>query len=492
MNTKLISKTLIQNQNTIITRSYYTNKANKATLYSKISPLGSTPSLEPELDSWVRSGNKVRVAELQRIIHDLRKRKRFSHALQVSEWMHKKDICIFSPSEHAVQLDLIGRVHGFVSAENYFNNLRDQDKNEKTYGALLNCYVRQRETDKSILHLQKMKEMGFAKSSLTYNDIMCLYTNVGQHEKVPQVLNEMKENNVLPDNFSYRLCINSFGARDDLEGMEKILNEMEHQPDIVMDWNTYAVAANFYIIGDLTDKAIDTLKKSEARLDKKDGTGYNHLISLYAKLGNKTEVLRLWDLEKSACERHINKDYIIMMESLLKLSEFEEAEKMLKEWESSGNFYDVRVPNTLIIGYSRKGLCEKAKALLENLTEKGKMTLPNSWGIVAAGFFDKSEVAKAFSCMKAALCLYVENKGWKPNQRVINGILSWLGDEGSAEDAEAFVSSLKTVIPVNREMYHAVLKANIRAGKEVHRLLDGMKTYNIKEDEETKKILSMM
>lgn len=70
--------------------------------------------------------------------------------------------------------------------------------------------------------------------------------------------------------------------------------------------------------------------------------------------------------------------------------------------------------------------------------------------------------------------------------------MSWLGDEGSAEDAEAFVSSLKTVIPVNREMYHAVLKANIRAGKEVHRLLDGMKTYNIKEDEETKKILRMM
>jgi pentatricopeptide repeat protein len=106
--------------------------------------------------------------------------------------MNKKGICIFSPSQHAVQLDLIGRVHGFVSAENYFNNLRDQDKNEKTYGALLNCYVQKRETDKSISHLQKMKEMGFAKSSLSYNDIMCLYTNVGQHEKVPQVLNEMR------------------------------------------------------------------------------------------------------------------------------------------------------------------------------------------------------------------------------------------------------------------------------------------------------------
>jgi hypothetical protein len=83
MNTKLISKTLIQNQNAIISRSYYTTKTNKATLYSKLSPLGSTPSLEPELDSWIQSGKKVKVAELQRIIHDFRMRKRFTHALQV-------------------------------------------------------------------------------------------------------------------------------------------------------------------------------------------------------------------------------------------------------------------------------------------------------------------------------------------------------------------------------------------------------------------------
>lgn len=406
--------------------------------------------------------------------------------------MNKRDICIFSPSEHAIQLDLIGRVHGFASAENYFNNLTEQDKNDKTYGALLNCYVRQHQTDKSISHLQKMKEMGFANSPLTYNDIMCLYTNLGQHEKVPQVLNEMKENKVSPDNFSYRICINSYGARGDLKGMEKILNDMECQPGMVMDWNTYTVAASFYIKGSCADKAINALKKSEARLDKKDGIGYNHLISLYATLGDKTEVLRLWDLEKTACQRRINRDYTNMMESLVKLGEFEEAVKVIKEWESSGNCYDVRVPNILIIGYCGKGLYEKAKALLENMTEKGKATLPNSWGTVAAGFLDKSEMTKAFICMKAALCLYEENKGWKPNHRVITGILSWLGDEGDAEDAEAFVSSLKTVIPMNRKMYHALLKANVRAGKEVQRLLDGMKTDKIDEDEETKKILGMM
>lgn len=474
-----------------MSRFYYTNRSNKATLYSRISPLGDPgTSVVPELDEWVQKGNRVRVGELQRIIHDLRKRKRFSQALEISEWMNKKGVCIFSPTEHAVQLDLIGRVHGFASAESYFNNLKEQDKTEKTYGALLNCYVRQRQTDKSLSHLQKMKEIGFASSPLTYNDIMCLYVNLGQHEKVPDVLAEMKENKVSPDNFSYRICMNSYGVRSDLEGMEKVLKEMESQPHIVMDWNTYTVAANIYIKAGITNKATNALKKSEERLDKKDATAYNQLISLHASLGNKEEVLRLWDLQKGACKRCINKDYMITLDSLVRLGELEEAQKVLEEWQSSENCYDFRVPNSLIVGYAEKGQCEKAETLLENLMEKGRMTTPNSWGIVAAKYLEKDETQKALDCIKAALSL-CPGKVWKPNPRVTARILSWLGDKGSVEEVEAFVDSLRTVVPVNRHMYHSLLKAHIRDGRAINALLDGMKAEKIDEDEETKNILAM-
>ncbi|XVF25813.1 hypothetical protein REPUB_Repub13aG0245900 [Reevesia pubescens] len=492
--TKLLSNLKSLTQNELIgSRFYYTNRINKATLYSRISPLGSADkSVEAELEGWLKNGNNIRVAELQRIIRDLRKRKRFTQALQVSEWMNKKGLCAFSPTEHAVQLDLIGKVCGFSSAESYFYNLEDQDKTEKTYGALLNCYVRQHQTDKALSHLQKMKELGFTSSTLTYNDMMCLYTNIRQREKVPDVMREMKENKVSPDNFSYRICINSYGVRSDLEGMERILMEMESQPHIKMDWNTYAVVANFYIKVGLTEKAIDALQKSEQKLDNKDGTGYNHLISLYASLGDKAEVLRLWGLEKDACKRYLNKDFMTMLQSLVKLDAFEESEKVLKEWESSGNCYDVRIPNIVITGYAEKGLHEKAEVILENLMERGKVTTPNSWGVVATGYLDKGEVKKAFKCMTAALSLFVENKGWKPNLRVITSILDWLGDEGSAHDVEDFVVSLRRAIPVDRKMYHALLKANIRDGKRVDKLLDLMKLSDkIDEDEETKTILAI-
>ncbi|XP_065879723.1 pentatricopeptide repeat-containing protein At4g21705, mitochondrial isoform X2 [Euphorbia lathyris] len=410
--------------------------------------------------------------------------------VKVSEWMNKTETCIFSPAEHAVQLDLIGKVHGILSAENYFGNLMDNDKNEKTYGALLNCYVRQCQTEKSISHWQKMKELGYASTSLAYNHIMSLYTNLEQYEKIPGLLTEMKENNVSPDNVTYRICINSYGARSNLEGIERVLNEMEHHLGNQMDWNTYAIVANFYIKAGLSDKANDALKKSEEKLDKKDGSGYNFLISLYATIGNKAEVLRLWELEKSECKRQINRDYMTMLQSLVKLGDLEGANEILKDWESCGNVYDLRIPNIVVVGYCEKGLVEKAEALLKELIEKGKAIIPNSWAVIASGYLEKGEMAKAVECMKAALS--VKNKRRKLNPRVIRDILSWLGDEGKVEDLEAFVASLSNSIPVNnREVYHALLKANVRSGKDIGGVLEQMKAHNIDEDEETKKILSM-
>ncbi|KAM1258214.1 hypothetical protein ACFX2J_037680 [Malus domestica] len=76
---------------------------NDGEMHTRISLLRN-PSLNvvPELNDLVYNGNKVRVTELQRISHDLRKRKCFSQAFQILEWMNKKGIYIFSPVEHVV------------------------------------------------------------------------------------------------------------------------------------------------------------------------------------------------------------------------------------------------------------------------------------------------------------------------------------------------------------------------------------------------------
>lgn len=381
----------------------------------------------------------------------------------------------FTEGGRAVQLDLIGKVRGLESAESYFNSLNDEDKVDKLYGALLNCYVREGLIDESLSLMQKMKGMGFFGTALNYNGIMCLYTNTGQHEKIPDVLLEMKENGVSPDNFSYRICINSYGTRSDLRSMENVLQEMESQSHISMDWVTYSTVANYYIKAGLKEKAIICLKKCEDIVSKsKDALGYNHLISHYASLGNKDEMMKLWGLQKIKCKKQVNRDYITMLGCLVKIGELEEAEKLFQDWESSCYCYDFRVPNIILLGYSQKGMVEKADAILKDIVKKGKTPTPNSWSIIAAGYADKKNMEKAFECMKEALAVHEENIFWRPKPSLLSSILDWLDDKRDVEEVEAFTSSLKI---------NALRKASIRSGQEVDGLLESSKADDIDETE---------
>ncbi|RAL44827.1 hypothetical protein DM860_003586 [Cuscuta australis] len=491
---QLLVQTLVRVNTTPLTtrtRSYCAKRGKKVTLYSRISPLGSpAASIVPELDEWVRQGNKVRFAELQRIAIDLRKRRRFSQALEVFDWMKKNEAVRFSATEHAMRLDLIGKVHGIVSAEDYFNSLSEEDKNEKTYGALLHCYSRQLQVDKALLHLQEMKDKGLTLSPVAFNDIMSLYTRSGQHEKVPEVLDRMKKHGVNPDNLSYRTCINSYGERADIDGMEKVLNEMENQTYLNMDWNTYAAVANIYMKSGLPLKANIMLAKAEEMMDIKNEDIYSFLISLHTKLGNKAHVFRLWETGKSNCKKIINQHYITMLKSLVKLDELEEAHKLLTEWEKSGNCNDLRVPCTVIIGYIDKGLYSNAESMLKDLKDRGKIASPRIWGRVVEGYLDKGELERAIACMSVAFPLR-NSKGWKPTTKVIMGILSSLGERYSSKEAETFLTSLKKYVPLNRPMYHMLLKSYVDSGKDVEELLNSVKDDNIDEDDETKMILNM-
>ncbi|KAK4285957.1 hypothetical protein QN277_002580 [Acacia crassicarpa] len=477
----------------VISRPFCSANVHSATyrgnLPSRIIPQGNPSiSLVPVLDQWVEEGNPVHNVDLRRIVKDLRARLRFKQALEISEWMRSKGLCPFSHGDQAVLLDLIGKVRGLEFAENYFQDLSDADKTEKQYGALLNCYVRERLVDKSLSLMHKMKELGYA-SVLDYNNIMCLYIHTGQHEKVPDVFAQIKEAGLFPNDFSYRICITSYGARSDLGNMEKVLEEMERQSYISKGWNVYSMVANFFIKAGQKEGALIYLKKCEDKAGN-DALAYNHLITHYTSLGNKRAVLRLWNLLKARGKKQINRYYINMLGSLVKLEDLEEAEKLLQEWESSGNYFDFRVPNMLLIAYSQMGMMEKAETLLQSMIGEGKTPTPNSWSIIASGYVAKQDMEKAFQCMKQALALRAENEGWKPKLDLISGILSWSSYHKNMDEVEEFVNSLKTVIPMNRDMYLSLLKVHVRRGDQVDEILERMKADGVVVDEEVESILS--
>jgi pentatricopeptide repeat protein len=310
-----------------------------------------------------------------------------------------------------------------------------------------------------------MKELGFVFTALRYNNLMNLYNKIGQHERVPLVIAEMKSNGIVPDYFSYNICINAYGTRADFSGLENTLKEMECAPRVVVRWYTYAVVASQYIKGgDLREKEYSALQKVEAKMDKKDSGAYRHLISLYGLVGDKSEVKRLWALQMLNCKRYINKGYINMLAVLVKLDEITEAEDLLKEWESSKNAFDFSVPNILLKGYCQKGLLDKAEELLDGILTKGKKSSATSWAIVASGYTKKGDVARAYELTKNALSMCAPNSGWIPSPSMIEMILKYLGDEGEVKDVEAFIDLLK-VVPMNSDMTEVLSRARLREEK---------------------------
>ncbi|KAJ9565997.1 LOW QUALITY PROTEIN: hypothetical protein OSB04_001963, partial [Centaurea solstitialis] len=486
-------RTLIGNRSfatAMITDTESNDSSKKETLYSRISPLGNPKlAMTTELDDWIGKGNKVRHSELKQIIHGLRKRRRFRHALEVSEWINKNGIFAFTPETMRSSWTL--SVRGFLEAEIYLNSLTEQDKTDKTYGALLHCYVRQHETEKALSHFEKMKEKGFGLSSVPYNDIMWLHLRVHQTNKVRDVLNDMKKNGVSPDNLTYRMCINSYAEILYIERMEEILAEMQKDPNIVMDWNTYTAVAIGYVKGRLIDKAKNALTEAENRVGK-DAIGYNHLITIHARLGNKDDVLRLLDRLKSLCKRRVNREYITTLRSLVRIDEFEEAEKLLAEWRSSGNFYDFRVPLVVVEGYLENDSFDKATILLDSLLKDGKWTTADSWWQAAFGFLEKCEIEKSGGCLETSDSLPVEKKDWKMDLKVVEKLLDGVGEKESVQNVEWFVWKLKKFVAFDRGMYHRLMRAYINGGKEVGKVLDDMKADGIEEDEETKRIVELL
>lgn len=160
----------------------------------------------------------------------------------------------------------------------------------------------------------------------------------------------------------------------------------------------------------------------------------------------------------------------------MRLDALEVAEKVLKDWESSGNCYDFRVPSVLIVGHMEKGFCKKAEALLEHLMEMGKATTPNIWARLATGYFEKGEMGNAFESLKVALSLHDSSKEIKLDDKVIAELLRVVCKKGSREDCEKVFSILRPVVPLQRRTDYSLLKDYVASGREMDRLGPSMET----------------
>lgn len=439
------------------------------------------------INKWKEEGHGLPGKyQLNRIVRELRKDKRYKHALEVCEWMTlQKDIKLVQ-GDYAVHLDLITKVRGLNSAEKFFEDLPDRMRGQQTCSTLLHSYVQNNLVEKAEALMLKMLECGFSRCPLPYNHMMSLYISNGKLEKVPKIVQELKMNTT-PDVVTFNLWLSACASQNDVEAAERVLLELK-KAKIDPDWVTYSTLTNLYIKNASLEKAGSTVKEMENRTSRKTRVAYSSLLSLHTNMGNKDDVNRIWEKMKASFRKMNDNEYICMLSSLVKLGDFAGAENLYKEWESVSGTNDVRVSNILLASYINQDQMEMAENFCNQIVQKGVIPSYTTWELFTWGYLKRKDVKLFLVYLSKAISSV---KSWSLNHRLVQEAFKIIEEQAHIEGAEQLLVVLRNAGHVNTSIYNLYLKTYARAGKMPLVVAERMKKDNVELDEETHRLLDL-
>lgn len=458
-------------------------------LYRRLVVLPMTgDTVEQTLNEYIREGRVIKKEQLEGSIKSLRNRRRYRHALEIMEWMVARKVN-FSYRDIAVHLDLLAKARGIDAAEKYFNDLESHVKNKFTYGTLLNCYCQEKMEEEALSLFQKMEEIGVT-STLAFNNLMSLYMKLEQPEKVPGLVKEMRERNFPMQTFTYNVLMHSYGCMGDIEGMERVYEELVAENDDKCDWTTYSNLAIEYTKAGLHEKAESALKKLEEKMGprERDRPAYHFLISLYTKISNLDEVHRIWKLLRSDFPRMINLDYIIILQALERLNDIDGFKKLYSEWESTFTNFDTRVTNIAIKFYLGREMITEGEYVLHEAIKKSKGPFFRSWELFIEFFLMKQNMGDALKCLEAATFKAKDN-GWKPKPEYIEKLLEHFEVEGDVNGVKKLFTMLKRINCLDTGVYLSLFRTCIATGKTMDEMKEKLESDGIEINSELEKLL---
>ncbi|XP_022756892.1 pentatricopeptide repeat-containing protein At1g02150 [Durio zibethinus] len=423
-------------------------------IYKKISFM-ENPELGSAtvLNDWEKGGRRLTKWELCRVVKELRKYKRYKQALEVYEWMNNRgERFRFSSSDAAIQLDLIAKVRGVSSAEDFFLQLPDTLKDKRIYGALLNAYVRAKLRDKAESLIDNMRNKRYTLDPLPFNVMMTLYMNLKEYDKVESMVSEMMEKNIRLDLYSYNIWLSTCGSQGSAEKMEQVYEQMKQDRSIIPNWTTFSTMASMYIKMGLPEKAEECLRNLEGRITDRNRIPYHYLISLYGAVGNREEVYRVWKVYKSIFPRIPNLGFNAMISSLVMAGDIQGAEKIYEDWLSVKTSYDPRLANVLMGWYVKEGKLDKAESFFNHMAEIGGKPNSSSWEILAEGHILEKRIDEALSCLKEAFATE-GSRNWRPKPKNVSAFFNLCEEKADMASREVLVRLLRESGYLKNEAY---------------------------------------
>ncbi|KAH0849008.1 hypothetical protein HID58_091599, partial [Brassica napus] len=418
----------------------------------------SVPSL---LQQRVDSGHPVTLSELRFISKRLIRSNRHDLALQMMEWMETRKDVNFSAHDASLKLELIIKARGLKQAEEYFEQLQGSVSAARSaYLPLLRGYVKARLVQEAEALMEKLNLLGFLVTPHPFNEMMKLYEATRQYEKVVMVIGLMKRNKIPRNVLSYNLWMNACCEASGVGAVESVYGEMVGDRSVEVGWSSLCSLANVYVKVGFVEKAKLVLESAEKKLNRSNRLGYFFLITMYASLGDKEGVVRLWEGSKS-------------------LGDLAEAERVFEEWEENCCNYDVRVSNVLLGAYTRNGLIREAESLHNRVLERGGSPNYKTWEILMEGWVKCQSMEKAIDAMHRAFEL-MKGCHWRPSQRIVLAIAEYFEKEEKIEEANIYVRDLHLLGLASLPLYRLLLRMHEHVRRPASHIYEMMKLDNIR------------
>ncbi|KAI3984690.1 hypothetical protein MKX01_039307 [Papaver californicum] len=424
------------------------------------------------LDKFVKEENSVSRPVISLVMLNLRKRRMYGKALQLSKWLETNKQLIFEERDYASRLDLIARVRGLVVAEQYIESIPESFRGEIIYRTLLANCVSADNVKKAEAVFHKMRDLDFPVTPFACNQLILLYKKLNK-KKIADVLLLMEKDDVKPTRYTYKLLIDTKGQTNDITGMEQLVETMKNE-GFGLDDFIRSTLAKHYIGAGMNEKAEDILKEMEGEDLKETRGACKTLLPLYADLGKAEEVERVWKV----CESNPRiGECLAAVGAWGKVGKVEKAEEvfelMIKTWKKP----PAKCYSTLMNVYAKHKLLAKGKDLAKRMESDGYRIGPLAWDSLVKLFVEAGEVEKADSVLQKAI---QQDHRMRPMFNSFMVIMEQYSRRGDIHNTEKIFHQLRQSGYVNRiRQYQCLLQAYVNAKAPAYGFRDRMKADNI-------------
>ncbi|KAK9676336.1 hypothetical protein RND81_11G070200 [Saponaria officinalis] len=446
--------------------------------------------------SLARSGKILKVADLNIIMRDFWKSKRWKDLSQLFEWMRKNGK--INVASYSSYMKFMTETKDVSRALNAYETISDESMRNNTSicNSVLSCMVKNNMFDGAIKLFHQMKQNGLQPDVVTYSTLMagCSKVECG-YSKTLELLGELEDKGIVMDSVIYGTLIAVCASNNKCEEAEMYFMRMKaegHAPNVYHCsslLNAYAIDGNYemadklvqdmkssglvpnkvvmttllkvYVNGGLLDKSRSLLSELEALGYAEDEMPYCQLMDGLTKSGKIVEAEVVFDHMSKRQVRSDGFAQSIMISAYCRTGQLEKAKHLARVYEAMSSKNDLVILNVMLCAYCRAGDMENVMQIMRKMDKLAIIPDQKTFEILIKYFIKENLYLLACRTLQD-----MHNKGHRLEEELLSSFIVQLGRVGAHSEAYIVYNVLRNSgqaiqEPLNRKMLHILISGNL-------------------------------